>query len=162
MSIGVPGRRTGRWIVGGGVFAGLLLGVAMGIGAFTFVYARGASYMTNDPRACANCHIMRDWYDGWVKSSHHSVAVCNDCHTPPGLVRKLWVKARNGYHHSAAFTLGGFHEPIAISATNRAVTEEACRHCHGELAATIEGAHAGGSKMSCIRCHNSVGHLSND
>jgi cytochrome c nitrite reductase small subunit len=162
MSIGVPGRRTGRWIVGGGVLLGLLVGVVIGIGAFTFVYARGASYMTNDPRACANCHVMRDWYDGWVKSSHHGVAVCNDCHTPPGLARKLWVKARNGYHHSAAFTLGGFHEPIGISGANRAVTEEACRHCHSELAAMIEGPHAGGSNMSCIRCHNSVGHLSND
>ena len=37
----------------------------MGIGAYTFVYARGASYLTNDPAACVNCHVMREPYDGW-------------------------------------------------------------------------------------------------
>jgi hypothetical protein len=37
----------------------VLVGVAFGLGAFTFVYARGASYLTNDPAACANCHTRR-------------------------------------------------------------------------------------------------------
>jgi hypothetical protein len=27
---------------------------------YTFVYAKGYSYLTNDPGACANCHIMAD------------------------------------------------------------------------------------------------------
>jgi cytochrome c nitrite reductase small subunit len=40
------------------IFA-LSLGLAAGLGAFTFVYARGYSYLSNDPSACANCHIMR-------------------------------------------------------------------------------------------------------
>ena len=61
------------------LFAGLL-GIPIGVGAFTFVYAKGGSYMTNDPQACANCHIMHDHYDAWMKSSHHSVATCNDQH----------------------------------------------------------------------------------
>ena len=30
-----------------------LVGVTAGIGGFTFVYARGYSYLTNDPAACA-------------------------------------------------------------------------------------------------------------
>ena len=156
----LTGMRAFRWAAGGAVVVALLFGIAAGVGGFTFVYARGASYLTNDPRACANCHVMDDWYGAWTKSSHHAVAVCNDCHTPPGLVRKYWVKARNGYHHSTAFTFGGFHEPIQISSANRAVTEEACRNCHGELASAIEGPHAGGAETSCVRCHDSVGHLS--
>ena len=49
---------------------------------YTFAYARGWAYMTDDPRACANCHVMNEQYDGWIKSSHRSVAVCNDCHVP--------------------------------------------------------------------------------
>ncbi|MGH7473570.1 MAG: NapC/NirT family cytochrome c, partial [Candidatus Methylomirabilales bacterium] len=54
---------------------GTAIGLAVGIGAYTFVYAKGASYLTNDPAACANCHIMREHYDGWSKSSHRAVAV---------------------------------------------------------------------------------------
>ena len=82
-----------------GLVAGLALavsiGLAAGVGGFTFVYARGASYLTNDPAACANCHVMDEYYAGWMKSSHRAVATCNDCHTPPGLVPKYATKASN-------------------------------------------------------------------
>ena len=40
-----------------------LLGVPAGIGAFTFVYAKGFSYLSSDPRACVNCHVMNEQYD---------------------------------------------------------------------------------------------------
>lgn len=82
------------------VIAGALMGVAAGIGSYTFVYARGSSYLTDDPSACANCHVMQAQYDGWRVSPHRSVAVCNDCHTPPGLIPKYATKALNGYHET--------------------------------------------------------------
>ena len=69
--------------------AGIVFGLLVGLGLYTFVYARGASYLTNDPAACANCHVMSEQYDGWLKSSHHAVAVCNDCHTPHNLHREV-------------------------------------------------------------------------
>ena len=50
-----------------------VIGVAVGLGAYTFIYAKGYSYLTNDPAACTNCHVMRAQYDAWMKSSHHSV-----------------------------------------------------------------------------------------
>jgi len=141
-----------------------LIGVAIGIGSFTFAYAKGASYMTDDPTACANCHVMRDQYSEWTNSSHHTVAVCNDCHTPPGFVGKYLSKARNGWHHSVAFTAGGFHEPIQITPHNRAITEQRCRSCHQSIVQAID-AHAAHTRderddgsISCIRCHNDVGH----
>jgi cytochrome c nitrite reductase small subunit len=135
------------------------LGLVIGLGTYTFVYAKGASYLTNDPAACANCHVMREQYDGWLKSSHHTVAVCNDCHTPPGTMGKYTTKARNGFWHSFYFTLGGFHEPIRISDRNRDVTERACRKCHTEMVDALEPPHAGDERFSCITCHASVGHL---
>ncbi len=52
----------------------LLIGLAVGLGAYTFIYAKGYSYLTNNPAACANCHVMQAQYDAWMKSSHHSVA----------------------------------------------------------------------------------------
>jgi cytochrome c nitrite reductase small subunit len=81
---------SSRWIW---LSAAALVGVAFGVGGYTFLYARGWSYLTNDPRACANCHVMEEQYAGWLKSSHRSVAVCNDCHTPPDLVGKYLTKA---------------------------------------------------------------------
>ena len=48
------------------VLLGLALGLLIGLGGFTFIYAKGASYLTNDPNACVNCHVMQEQFDGWV------------------------------------------------------------------------------------------------
>jgi cytochrome c nitrite reductase small subunit len=137
---------------------GVLLGLGAGVGTYTFVYAKGYSYLTNNPEACANCHIMRQYYDGWLKASHHAVATCNDCHTPAGLISKYVAKASNGFWHSFAFTSGNFHEPLRIRPGNREITEQACRNCHQEIVAAIEGG-KDAAETSCIRCHASVGHM---
>jgi cytochrome c nitrite reductase small subunit len=141
------------------VVVAVTVGLAAGIGAYTFVYARGASYLTNDPAACANCHIMREQYDGWSAGSHRAVATCNDCHTPHALVPKYATKALNGFWHSFAFTTGRFHEPIRIHARNRAITEGACRHCHADIVHAVDAAPKARGELECIHCHNSVGHL---
>lgn len=141
-----------------GLLAGATMGLALGVGVFTFGYAKGGSYLTNDPKACVNCHVMQEQYDGWEKSSHRSVATCNDCHTPAGLVPKYWTKAQNGFWHSFYFTTGDYHEPIQITKRNRKVTEQSCRKCHADIVETIEG-HRAGDETSCIRCHRSVGHM---
>jgi cytochrome c nitrite reductase small subunit len=141
------------------ILFGLALGAAAGLGAYTFVYAKGYSYMTNNPQACANCHVMEDYYAAWTKGSHRSVAVCNDCHTPSGLVPKYITKASNGFWHSFAFTSGKFPDPLRIKPHNHDITEGACRKCHAELTLTIEGHRPGENETSCIRCHDDVGHM---
>jgi cytochrome c nitrite reductase small subunit len=152
--------QVGRTPVGSAaVVLAAAIGVAVGVGAYTFVYARGASYLTNDPNACVNCHVMREQLDGWIASSHRAVAVCNDCHAPHDLVGKYTTKAVNGFWHSVAFTTGRFHEPIEMGARNRGVTERACRHCHEDIARAIDARPRGGEPLDCIRCHRSVGHL---
>jgi cytochrome c nitrite reductase small subunit len=127
--------RTGERIA---LAAAVLVGIAAGLGVFTFAYARGSSYLTNDPAACANCHIMSEHFTAWTKSSHRSVATCNDCHTPHALIPKYAVKAKNGFWHSFYFTLGGYPDPLRITEGNREVTEHACRGCHGEITEAIE------------------------
>ncbi|HWP59818.1 MAG TPA: cytochrome c nitrite reductase small subunit [Candidatus Acidoferrales bacterium] len=136
------------------------LGMAIGIGAYTFVYAKGASYLTDRPEACANCHIMRDHFNGWVKSSHRQAAVCNDCHTPTGLMAKYLAKASNGLRHSWAFTAGTFPEPLRIKPHNRSIAEEKCRACHGDIVEAIDPFHEKGKALQCTRCHAAVGHPS--
>jgi cytochrome c nitrite reductase small subunit len=142
------------------VMVAVILGVALGLGTYTFTYARGWAYMTNDPQACANCHIMNEQYDGWIKSSHRLVAVCNDCHVPDNLLAKYSTKARNGFWHSYYFTTGHFPEPIRALPASRAIAEVNCRRCHGPVVQTMgTPSHAGSRDISCIRCHGSVGHL---
>jgi cytochrome c nitrite reductase small subunit len=138
---------------------GAAVGAIAGIAGYTFVYAKGASYLTDAPTACANCHIMNEQFDGWSRSSHRAVAVCNDCHTPPGPARKYLTKAINGFNHSVAFTTGRFPEPIQITPRNKAITEEGCRTCHEDIVVAIDQSGGGDRRLSCIRCHASVGHL---
>jgi len=132
-----------------------VLGVAAGLGGYSFVYARGGSYLTDDPAACANCHVMQSRYDGWRKGPHHAAAVCNDCHTPSHPAAKYLTKASNGWHHSKAFTTGEFPDEIMMRPASRAVVEGQCRQCHADVVASIDA----GGETSCIRCHESVGHL---
>jgi cytochrome c nitrite reductase small subunit len=142
------------------VIMGISIGLAAGLGVYTFVYAKGASYLMNNPASCANCHIMNEQYDGWLKSSHHAVATCNDCHTPASFLGKYATKASNGFWHSFYFTSGSFHEPIQINKRNLEITEQACQKCHMEITQAISGSHTGdGETTSCVRCHRSVGHM---
>ena len=139
------------------VFA-VLLGILIGLGAYTFGYARGWSYLTDDATACANCHVMTEQYAGWMKSSHGFAAVCNDCHAPAAFVPKYGTKMWNGFMHSLAFTTGGFPDRIRITAFNKKVAEESCQKCHAEIVDGIQGVRTHGEGVSCTHCHASVGH----
>ncbi|MBF0386761.1 MAG: cytochrome c nitrite reductase small subunit [Candidatus Omnitrophica bacterium] len=138
-------------------------GLILGVGGFTFIYAKGYSYISNDPRACANCHVMQGYYDSWVKSSHHHAAVCNDCHVPHGLIEKYLAKARNGFNHSKAFTLQNFPEPIRITRTNLEDLQHNCIECHSTMVSDI-AAHrdVGQGQARCTQCHRSSGHMNLD
>ena len=176
------------WVRGtaGPVVAALAIGAAVGLGAFTFVYAKGASYLSTDPAVCANCHIMGEHYAAWQRSSHRTAAGCADCHMPHDFVGKYLAKASNGFWHSLAFTTGAFPDPLQIKPHNRAITEGACRDCHAQIVAAIDplgedevveirsgiggtlstrrpqihdGFPAMDDRESCIRCHTYVGHM---
>lgn len=178
---GVPGhgrlRRSHRFAV----LAAAALGAAAGLGAFTFIYAKGASYLTTDPAACANCHIMGEHFAAWQRSSHRAVATCADCHMPHNFLGKYAAKASNGFWHSVAFTTGRHPDPLLIKPRNRAIVEQACRDCHEAIVGAIEmrnavardqpdhsppvsrpqvhdGAGTGATRLSCVRCHVHVGH----
>lgn len=141
--------------------AGIGIGAAIAVGVYTFVYAKGYSYLSNNPQNCANCHIMNEQYDGWQKSSHKDVATCNDCHTPHDIIGKYVTKANNGFWHSYYFTTGSFHEPIQMTERSRQITEASCRECHQTMVESITVSHNKemAEDVSCIRCHRSVGHL---
>ena len=171
-----------RW---GAIAVAIAVGAALGLGAFTFVYAKGASYLSTDPAVCANCHIMGEHFAAWQRSSHRAAAGCADCHMPHDLVGKYLAKASNGFWHSLAFTTGAFPDPLQIKPHNRVIAENACRECHADIVAAIDplgsddaveirsgvagtpvasrpqihdGTVASESRETCISCHTYVGH----
>lgn len=145
-----------------GVAVSGVVGLACGVVVYTFIYARGASYLTDAPEACLNCHLMREQYEAWTRSSHHSVAVCNDCHTPAALLPKYWTKAQNGFWHAFHFTLGRYPDPVRITRRNRQVTQAACGRCHAPIVQAIDQPAAPPARLQradCLACHRDVGHL---
>ncbi len=155
MQAPVARSHAGKWAFGLAVAVGL----AAGIGAYTFRYAEGLSYFSTNPKACINCHIMRGQYDAWQKSSHHAVAVCIDCHLPHQFVPKYLAKAENGWRHGEKFTTQDFREPIVVQARGRAILQANCVQCHAALVADLApGLHGGPESISCVHCHANVGH----
>lgn len=140
--------------------AGSTAGLVLGMGVFTFHTAKGTSYLSNDPRACVNCHVMNEYYDSWQKSSHHAVATCNDCHVPEGFVAKWIAKGEHGWNHSYAFTTQRFHEPIQVKRKSFNDLQGNCLRCHGELVSQIAGRRTltEDDPLNCLRCHRAVGH----
>ncbi len=125
-----------------------------GLGIFAFDYGEGLSYLSTDPSACANCHIMQPQLDSYLKASHHTAATCVDCHLPHEFLPKYVAKLRNGWNHSVAFTTGRFPEPIAITEANARVLQENCVTCHGDLVHDL----VVGDDLRCVHCHVTVGH----
>lgn len=135
----------------------LLFGAVVGLGLFTAVYAEGASYLSDNPSSCRNCHVMQDVYDAWARGPHHAVATCNDCHTPHEFPDKYVVKALNGWNHSVAFTLDRFPQPIRITPLNKQVALRSCQYCHGDFVGMVN--HREQRELEdCTRCHEATGH----
>lgn len=144
-------------------------GVVAGVGLHTFRYAEGLSYLQTDPKACANCHIMQPQYDGWQKASHHTAAVCVDCHLPDAFIPKYIAKLENGWRHGERFTTQNFDEPIRIQAVGARILDANCRRCHGDLVHDSLGPAQGSGlfaktsegrddDLRCVHCHHAVGH----
>lgn len=136
----------------------LVPGIILGMAVYTFAFARGHSYLSDNSEACVNCHVMRDQFLSWHKSSHGAVANCNSCHTPPGTLSKYLTKAQNGVAHAWAFSTGFYPENIRITDRNKEVTVRACIGCHGNVFSHPAPLQDAAKDHSCLQCHSDVGH----
>lgn len=135
----------------------LPLAILAGLGFFTFGYAEGTSYLSEDPSACANCHVMQTRYDAWEQSNHGRVATCNDCHTPHDFIGHWLAKAENGWHHSSAFTLQNYPQNIVIHERNRQIAVDNCIRCHEDKISMMMVT-AQREDLDCLSCHQGIGH----
>lgn len=152
---------TARWLLSAAAI--FVVGSLLGVGLFTFGYAKGYAYLFDDPAACVNCHVMKDQYEGWHKGSHANVATCNDCHTPHNnIIAKYANKGYNGFFHGLGMTTGNHPDNIQIKPINLKITEEACLYCHAELTSQMRSTRIGqgphNTTQSCLECHSNIGH----
>jgi cytochrome c nitrite reductase small subunit len=119
----------------------LLLGILAGMAVFTFRTSRAWSYLSDDPSACMNCHIMAPQYATWSHSSHRGKAVCNDCHVPHNnIFNKYFFKAKDGLRHATIFTMRAEPQVIFIRNAGIKVVKDNCVRCHNQ-------------QMYCMQCH---------
>jgi len=136
-----------------------LVAVPFGSALYTFHYAQGASYLSADPNACMNCHVMREIFDDWSRGEHAHAATCNDCHVPRDFVGKWYTEAENGWNHSLAMTLGNVPPNITARPVSRQVALANCAQCHAPLLGdTLHGGSAETERLDCLHCHRSIGH----
>ena len=137
----------------------IIIGIPIGVGVFAVQYAGGTAYLSSDPQACANCHIMTNHLESWQKASHHGVATCVDCHLPQDFVGKYMAKMDQGWRHSKAFTLQDFHEPIMVAESSARIVQANCVRCHEDLLhPSIANAAQDKDVLSCVHCHRAAGH----
>jgi cytochrome c nitrite reductase small subunit len=134
------------------------IGFLLGMGSYAFTIGRGFSYFKNDPNACMNCHIMREQFNTWQRSSHRNVTTCNTCHAPENFFMEYLYKAENGFSHGLKFTTGNFIEPIRIRKHNFDVTMKACFRCHSALMDSTLHQQGIEEGITCLHCHKDVGH----
>lgn len=137
----------------------------IGLGIYVFRVSNAASYLSDDPQACVNCHLMTPQYVTWTHSSHREVAHCNDCHVPHNnVVNKYFFKAKDGLYHASIFTLRAEPQVIKAKKASIEVIQNNCVRCHTEqvtdakIAGTVENHHAKRTDRLCWECHREVPH----
>ncbi len=144
-----------RWRLAG--FAAL--GVMAGMMLFVLHISRAASYLSDAPETCMNCHVMTTQYVTWQHGSHARVATCNDCHVPhTSLLSKYGFKAKDGLWHATVFTMRREPQVIRLSAGAVSVVEDNCRRCHAEVIADVATAEHHKGDLHCWDCHRETPH----
>ncbi|MDD4058287.1 MAG: cytochrome c nitrite reductase small subunit [Bacteroidales bacterium] len=144
----------------------VLLGAVVGVFFYLLYVARMPSYLSDDPSACVNCHIMAPYYQSWQKSSHQAWTTCNECHVPQdNFVRGYAFKAKDGLYHAAVFTARMEPQVIRPRDESYGVIMENCIRCHTQL--NQEFVNTGmlsyadtqkGMGKACWDCHREVPH----
>ena len=133
----------------------ILVGMAVGATVITARLGNAASYLSDSPETCMNCHVMTDAYASWQRGSHGKVARCTDCHVPhSNPIAKLAFKGMDGLKHSYVFTARSEPQVLRLSAGAIPVVQANCLRCHSNRFKMIRL--AGPDERKCWDCHSNV------
>lgn len=143
----------------------IVVSIIAGILIYLFYVSRAASYLSDKPETCVNCHIMAPQYATWSHSSHREAAHCNDCHVPQDNVfNKFYFKAKDGMRHATIFTMKAEPQVIFILDAGQRVVKDNCVRCHekvltdNRMASINPGFIMMREERQCWECHREVPH----
>ncbi len=138
------------------------LGTFAGLGLYTLYVSNAFSYISDEPSVCMNCHIMAPQYATWQRSSHHTVATCNDCHVPQdNIIKKYAFKGMDGMRHSFIFTFRLEPQVIRIKNMGKKAVLSNCIRCHENFIFKTkmrEFLYSSGDVRLCWDCHKETPH----
>lgn len=116
----------------------LVFAIALIFLGYMIYLAKAWSYLSTDPKACINCHVMNTQYATWQHSSHGRDVTCVQCHLPTdSFIDKYKAKAIDGWNHTLAFTLNTYDHAIKISDDGAKRVQKNCISCHKSMTSTI-------------------------
>lgn len=137
----------------------------VGLGLFMARESKIISYMSDDPQACVNCHVMTPMYNSWMHSSHREWASCNDCHVPQDNVfDKYYFKAKDGIYHATIFTLRMEPDVMKMQEASQEVVQNNCIRCHVQQVTQvkydgwIKKHRENRTERQCWNCHTHIPH----
>ncbi|MBI9040848.1 cytochrome c nitrite reductase small subunit [Lutibacter sp.] len=143
----------------------ILVGAMTGLTLYALIESKAVSYLSDDPKTCANCHVMTPQYTTWQNSSHREWASCNDCHVPQdNFFKKYLFKAKDGIYHASVFTSRTEPEVIRMKEAGVEVVQANCIRCHenqvtdAALSAMVEDHKELRTTRKCWECHQEVPH----
>ncbi len=143
----------------------ILVGAMVGLGFFLMRLGEVTSYLSDNPEACINCHVMTPEYNSWMHSSHREWASCNDCHVPQdNALEGYYFKAKDGLYHSYIFTTHQEPEVIKMREASQEVVQNNCIRCHVQQVTEaryndwLEGHSENRTTRQCWTCHREVPH----
>ena len=153
--------KNSRWFT----TATFLIAVITGLGLFMMKEGEVVSYMSDNPQACVNCHVMTPVYNSWMHSSHREWTNCNDCHVPQdNVISKYYFKAKDGLYHSYIFTTEQEPDVMFMREESQQVVQNNCIRCHVQQVTQTKykdyiAAHeADRTERQCWSCHREVPH----
>nr|WP_299073001.1 cytochrome c nitrite reductase small subunit [uncultured Allomuricauda sp.] len=156
----LPGKNS-KWRV----TATVLIGSIIGLGLFLMKEGEVVSYMSDNPQACVNCHVMTPVYNSWMHSSHREWVSCNGCHVPQdNMLNAYYFKAMDGLYHASIFTARAEPEVIFMREGSQKVVQNNCIRCHVQQVTQtkyngfIENHEQNRTSRQCWSCHKEVPH----
>ncbi|MFP4023075.1 MAG: cytochrome c nitrite reductase small subunit [Thiohalospira sp.] len=143
----------------------IILGIFIGLSAYSFYISKAHSYLSDNPQTCINCHIMVPQYATWNHSSHREIAHCNECHVPHNnFFSHYYFKAKDGLRHATIFTLRAEPQVIKIKEAGIDVVQQNCLRCHegliknAALQVNHKDFHSDREERLCWECHKETPH----